>query len=129
MPRGGARSSAASRLRPGFRILTGRGIGRSGNLPFEKREPGFDLASMLAVTNLRKSFVSPEGGPTEIVNVPRFSLGIGEQAALRGESGTGKTTFLHLIAGILAADGGRVEIGGADMAALSEAKRDRLRAE
>jgi putative ABC transport system ATP-binding protein len=56
-------------------------------------------------------------------------LDAGEQLALRGESGSGKTTFLHLIAGILAADKGRIEIEGTDMAALSEPKRDRLRAE
>lgn len=83
---------------------------------------------MLAVTDLRKSFRSPEGERVEIVNVPEFSLAAGEQLALRGESGSGKTTFLNLIAGILAADAGRVQIDGAEMTALSEPKRDRLRA-
>lgn len=84
---------------------------------------------MLSVTDLTKSFTAPEGGLVEIVRVPRFELAAGEQRALRGESGSGKTTFLHLIAGILAADGGRAEIDGVDMAALPEAKRDRLRAD
>lgn len=84
---------------------------------------------MLSVVDLKKSFVSPEGGSVEIVNVARFALTAGEQLALRGESGSGKTTFLHLIAGILAADGGTVTIDGAEMTALSEPKRDRLRAE
>lgn len=83
---------------------------------------------MLAVTDLIKSFLSPEGGRTEIVNVPSFALGAGEQIALRGESGSGKTTFLNLIAGILAADSGRVEIDGVVMTELSEPRRDRLRA-
>jgi putative ABC transport system ATP-binding protein len=84
---------------------------------------------MLSVTDLTKSFTAPEGGRVEIVRVPRFELAAGEQRALRGESGSGKTTFLHLIAGILAADGGRAEIDGTDMVALPEAKRDRLRAD
>jgi putative ABC transport system ATP-binding protein len=84
---------------------------------------------MLSVTDLTKSFTAPEGGRVEIVRVPRFELAAGEQRALRGESGSGKTTFLHLIAGILAADGGRAEIDGVDMVALPEAKRDRLRAD
>ncbi len=84
---------------------------------------------MLAVQNLTKSFLSPEGGPVQIVNVPAFAVAAGEQVALRGESGSGKTTFLHLIAGILAADGGTVRLDGAVMTALSEPKRDRLRAE
>ena len=84
---------------------------------------------MLNVSDLRKSFVSPEGERAEVVRVPEFALAAGEQLALRGESGSGKTTFLNLIAGILRADSGRVQIGGADIAALSEAGRDRLRAE
>jgi ABC-type lipoprotein export system ATPase subunit len=83
---------------------------------------------MLAVTELKKSFNSPEGQRVQIVNVPAFSIGNGEQVALRGESGSGKTTFLNLIAGILAADGGRVTIDQAEMTALSEPQRDRLRA-
>ncbi|HEX2854659.1 MAG TPA: ABC transporter ATP-binding protein [Opitutaceae bacterium] len=84
---------------------------------------------MLAITDLRKSFPSPEGGRAEIVNVSAFALAAGEQLALRGESGSGKTTFLHLIAGILAADSGKIAIDGVDMTALPEPKRDRLRAE
>ena len=83
---------------------------------------------MLAISDLTKSFVSPEGARVEIVRVAEFSLAAGEQVALRGESGSGKTTFLHLIAGILAADGGRVTIDGAEMTALGEAGRDKLRA-
>ena len=83
---------------------------------------------MLAISDLTKSFVSPEGARVEIVRVGQFALAAGEQVALRGESGSGKTTFLHLIAGILAADGGRVVIDGVAMTALGEAGRDKLRA-
>ncbi len=84
---------------------------------------------MLAVTDLKKSFQSPEVERVEIVNVPSFVIAAGEQLALRGESGSGKTTFLNLIAGILAADSGRVDLDGVTMTALSEPKRDRLRAD
>ena len=84
---------------------------------------------MLDVADLKKSFVSPEGARVGIVDVPAFALAAGEQLALRGESGSGKTTFLNLIAGILAADSGCVRIDGAEMTALSEPKRDRLRAD
>jgi putative ABC transport system ATP-binding protein len=84
--------------------------------------------SMLAVTDLKKSFLAPDGERVDIVDVPAFSLAAGQQLALRGESGSGKTTFLNLIAGILAADSGRVSIDGADMTSLSEPQRDRLRA-
>ena len=79
---------------------------------------------LLAVHGLSKAY-----GAHRVVNVAEFSLGAGAQVALRGESGSGKTTFLHLIAGILAPDTGRIELAGRDVAALGEAARDRLRAE
>ncbi|HKB89271.1 MAG TPA: ABC transporter ATP-binding protein [Opitutaceae bacterium] len=83
---------------------------------------------LLNIFSLQKSFVTPEGERKKIVDVSAFSLDAGEQLALRGESGSGKTTFLHLIAGILAPDDGRIMIGDTDMASLGEPARDRLRA-
>jgi ABC-type lipoprotein export system ATPase subunit len=85
--------------------------------------------SLLRLTGLSKSYPLPGGGERRVVEVGEFALSAGAQVALRGESGSGKTTFLHLIAGILAPDHGRVELAGRDMAALGEAARDRLRAE
>ncbi len=79
---------------------------------------------LLAVHDLTKTY-----GSHRVVDVAQFSLEAGAQVALRGESGSGKTTFLHLIAGILAPDAGRIELAGRDIAALGEAARDRLRAE
>lgn len=87
-----------------------------------------ESALMLEVTDLRKSFPTPDGGRAAVVHVDAFRLAAGAQCALRGESGSGKTTFLHLIAGLLAADQGRVVIGGEVMTDLPEAGRDRLRA-
>jgi putative ABC transport system ATP-binding protein len=57
---------------------------------------------------LKKVFVSPDGSAVPVIDVEAFSLGSGEQAALVGGSGTGKTTLLHLIAGILTPDSGRI---------------------
>jgi putative ABC transport system ATP-binding protein len=85
--------------------------------------------SLLSISSLRKSFAAPDGGRKVIVDVPEFSLSAGQQLALRGESGSGKTTFLHLIAGILTADAGTIHIGGSDMTSLGEPARDRVRAE
>jgi len=84
--------------------------------------------TLLQLSGLKKSFPVPDGGRKAIIDVPGFSLGAGEQVALRGESGSGKTTFLNLIAGILAPDEGSIRVAGSDMAALSESRRDRLRA-
>ena len=85
--------------------------------------------SLLAVSALQKSFRTPDGERKLIVDVPQFTLAAGQHLALRGESGSGKTTFLHLIAGILAPDSGSIFLGDRDMAALGESARDRLRAE
>jgi putative ABC transport system ATP-binding protein len=83
---------------------------------------------LLRLSGLTKSFPVPDGGEKMIIDVPEFSLGVGETLALRGESGSGKTTFLNLIAGILSPDSGSIWVGDGDMAALGEHRRDRLRA-
>jgi putative ABC transport system ATP-binding protein len=90
---------------------------------------GIPSMSLLSIDSLQKSFVSPDGERRTIVNIPEFRLSAGRQLALRGESGSGKTTFLHLIAGILAADQGSILLGQQNMAKLKEPARDRLRAE
>ena len=67
---------------------------------------------LLEINDLVKSYARPSGGVHRVVDVKEFSLEAGAQRALRGESGTGKTTFLNLIAGILAPDSGSVRLGG-----------------
>ncbi len=83
---------------------------------------------MLEVRDLHKSYPGPDGARMDVVRIARFSLAAGEERALRGESGCGKTTFLNLVAGILAADSGKIMIDGSDMVALPEPARDKLRA-
>jgi putative ABC transport system ATP-binding protein len=82
---------------------------------------------LLEVAGLKKSFVAPDGLSHPVIDVPEFSLEKESQVALRGESGLGKTTFLHLIAGILKPDAGSIHLGGVNVSNLSESARDRLR--
>jgi putative ABC transport system ATP-binding protein len=82
---------------------------------------------LLEISNLKKSFTA-DGANHSVVDVREFSLAEKAQVALEGESGSGKTTFLHLIAGILRPDSGRIAIAGREMSALEEPARDRLRA-
>jgi ABC-type lipoprotein export system ATPase subunit len=58
---------------------------------------------------LKKRFVAPDGAAVPVIDVAEFRLGDGEQVGLIGGSGTGKTTLLHLIAGILTPDSGRIQ--------------------
>jgi putative ABC transport system ATP-binding protein len=84
---------------------------------------------MLEIRDVRKSFLEPDGGVLPILDVPSYQLAAGEQAVLMGKSGSGKTTLLHVIAGISRPDSGSVVIDRCDITRLSEAGRDRFRAD
>jgi putative ABC transport system ATP-binding protein len=61
--------------------------------------------------SLKKDYVSPDGERVAVIDVRAFKLGDGEHVALVGGSGTGKTTLLHMIAGILTPTSGRILFG------------------
>ncbi len=84
---------------------------------------------MLQISELRKSFREPDGSKLPILNIKAFELAEGDQVVLMGRSGCGKTTLLHVIAGISRPDTGSVRIDGCDITQLSEAGRDRFRAD
>ena len=83
----------------------------------------------LELRNVTKTYREPGGGRLPVLNIVSFKLAAGEQAVLVGSSGGGKTTLLNIIAGITAADDGEVVIDGTNLVRLSEAARDRFRAE
>jgi len=85
--------------------------------------------AVLELAGVRKGYVAPDGGRIEVLDVPQLALAAGEQVALRGASGTGKTTLLHVIAGIVRPDAGSVRVAGEDVARLDEAARDAWRAQ
>ena len=84
--------------------------------------------ALLEVSQLRKDYRSPDGELHRILDVPAFEMEAGAQVAVAGSSGSGKTTFLNVIAGIRRPDSGSVAIDGTDLARLSESQRDAFRA-
>src|SRR2546423_14772124 len=84
---------------------------------------------MLELRNVKKSYREPDGSRLAILDIPQFSVKAGEQMVLVGRSGCGKTTLLHTIAGISKADQGEILIDNVDIAGMSEAGVDRVRAE
>ncbi|REK30783.1 MAG: ABC transporter ATP-binding protein [Planctomycetota bacterium] len=84
---------------------------------------------MLLLQDVCKTYRQPDGAELPILNIPRFEVARGEQVVLTGRSGGGKTTLLHIIAGIALPDRGKVELEGVDITQLPEAARDRFRAE
>ena len=83
--------------------------------------------SLLEVNRLEKSFLSPEGENFKVVSVDSFLLNHSEFCGMMGESGSGKTTFLHLLAGILTPDKGSIKLDGQDLTKLNVVKRDYFR--
>jgi putative ABC transport system ATP-binding protein len=58
---------------------------------------------------------------------PEYAVSAGEAVALIGPSGSGKTTLLMLIAGLLSAQTGRIDIAGVNSQGLRGAARDHWR--
>jgi putative ABC transport system ATP-binding protein len=56
-----------------------------------------------------------------------FTVASGEFVCIVGPSGSGKSTLFYILGGLTRADSGRVVIGGADFASLSDAERTRMR--
>ncbi len=83
---------------------------------------------MLLLQDVKKSYVEANGHVLPILDIPQFALSASEQMVLLGPSGGGKTTLLHVIAGISGSDSGKIVLDGVNLAKLSEAGRDRFRA-
>jgi putative ABC transport system ATP-binding protein len=77
---------------------------------------------MIKTTSLAYSYTSAK----EILFTD-LTIESGSQLLLIGESGSGKTTLLHLLGGLLKSQRGNIEVGGTDIANLSESNLDRFR--
>lgn len=77
---------------------------------------------MLGLKGLRQTY-----GAQTVLVLDRFEAAAGEHWLVLGASGSGKTTFLNLAAGLLPATEGVVEVGGEDIARLKGGALDRWR--
>ena len=78
---------------------------------------------MISIDNLK--FHYPRGNFS--LSIDRLNVANGEKLAVIGPSGTGKTTLLNLIAGIMAPQRGIIDIDGIDVAKLDDNARRRFR--
>ena len=77
---------------------------------------------MLQTKNLRYSYNNQQ-----VLQFPDMHCKKGENWLLLGQSGSGKTTFLHLLGGLLSPQSGSIRIGDTDMATLKTAALDHFR--
>jgi putative ABC transport system ATP-binding protein len=91
----------------------------------EGRADGDGEVPAVTVTDVRKTYEM--GRPVEALAGVSVTLPEGSYTAVMGPSGSGKSTLLNLVAGLDTPTEGRVEVGGRDLAAMSEADRARVR--
>ena len=77
---------------------------------------------MLRLSGIRHSY-----GAREALALERFEAAQGEHWLVLGNSGSGKTTFLNLVAGLLVPSEGAIEVGGQSLASLKGSELDRWR--
>ena len=72
---------------------------------------------IISLQKINKSFPLEIGGEQQVLFDIDFDVRAGEFVAIIGTSGSGKSTFLHICAGLDSCDAGRVMIRGEDIQA------------
>ena len=83
-------------------------------------------STLLKVENLYKTF-EDSGAPIHVLKGASLSLKRGENIAITGQSGSGKSTFLNIICSLESFDEGCIEWNGVSIQSLNEKKLSRLR--
>jgi lipoprotein-releasing system ATP-binding protein len=87
---------------------------------------GYRRPSVIVARGVFKAY--REGGlAVEVLKGADLALAAGEIVAVVGASGSGKSTLLHCLGGLDDLDAGSVEVGGRDLAGLSDEQRGDLR--
>ena len=77
---------------------------------------------MIAIRDLKFSY--PTGN--FFLNISEFSIDKHEKVAVIGPSGTGKTTLLNLVAGIIVSSQGSIRVNDTSVDQLNDAQRRQL---
>jgi lipoprotein-releasing system ATP-binding protein len=77
-----------------------------------------DSPYLILVEKICKSFQQPDKSKLTVLDELSFSLRKNEMSVVTGVSGSGKSTFLHLLGGLDQADSGRIIFNGRDIIKL-----------
>ena len=86
------------------------------------RPPIVKMTMILQLENVTKSYKTAEG-PVAVLKGIDLNLNQGQSIALTGESGSGKSSLLHLVGGLDKPDTGRLLMNGRDIGKLDETER------
>ena len=81
---------------------------------------------ILRVNNLRKSYKS-EHTMVEALDIENFSVEKGDFDVITGASGSGKSTFLHMLGSVDEPTCGQIWIDGEELTAMDEKQKAKLR--
>jgi lipoprotein-releasing system ATP-binding protein len=81
---------------------------------------------LIEVDSIRKTY-SMDGRPLEVLRGVSLSVARGEMIALVGKSGSGKSTFLHIVGTLDSPTSGSVQFDGQDLFSKSEDELARFR--
>jgi lipoprotein-releasing system ATP-binding protein len=89
------------------------------------------MGPLLEVKGLRKRYRSGDAGWLDVLTGVDFSLARGEVVSIIGASGSGKSTFLHILGALDRATGGEVSLDGKsyalrDAAGLADLRNKRI---
>ncbi len=85
------------------------------------------MSAILEAKGVKKSFRSGDAAEIQVLVHVNLTVHRGEVVAIVGESGTGKSTLLHLLGVLDEPSGGEIVLDGKSYAVLSEEERDTLR--
>ncbi|MHC5111157.1 MAG: ABC transporter ATP-binding protein [Planctomycetota bacterium] len=111
-----------------FAVIMGRGVParlsstckRIVFLPMNSSAP--EPTMVVEATDVRRVY-GGSGQPIVALDGVSLSVAQGSLVVLMGASGSGKSTLLHLLAGLDEPTGGRILVGGKDLAAMSDYER------
>ncbi|MBI2505094.1 MAG: ABC transporter ATP-binding protein, partial [Candidatus Latescibacteria bacterium] len=97
------------------------------NLPVEQRPPAHPIPPLLTAPDVKVSEVRFGYVPGQLV-LKGIALRIepGEHVAVVGQTGAGKSSLIHLVAGLYAPEAGTLRVGGVDPYSLAPEQRRRL---
>ncbi len=85
------------------------------------------MSAILEARGVKKGFRSGDAAEIQVLVDVNLTVHRGEVVAIVGESGTGKSTLLHLLGVLDEPSGGEIVLDGKSYAVLSEEERDALR--